>query len=167
MNRHRLLLLLVLVPLLAVAALPPAVGRADGPSDDHVRRVASQLQCPVCPGESVANSEAELAQQMRAHIRARLTEGWTDEQILQYYVDRYGEAILLNPPKWGFTALIWLGVVAAVALGVVVVASTLVDVLRRRGEETAAPIPAPGMADDERARYAARLEQLLQGDRRG
>lgn len=167
MRPQSILSLTIVVPLLALAALLPPPARADGPSDDHVRRIGRQLQCPVCPGESVASSGADLAVQMRTDIREKLTEGWTDEQIVQYYVDRYGESILLKPQKRGFAALIWLGAGAAVALGLLVVGSTLVQVLRRDSDDAEQVARVGGMVDEERARYAARLERILQGDERG
>lgn len=160
-----LILIVVLMPLGAAQLLQGA--RADELSDDHVARIAGQLQCPVCPGETVANSEAQLAVQMRADIRQKIADGWSDRQILQFYVDRYGESILLNPPKSGFTMLIWLGVVAVVALGLVVVGSALAEVLRRGGDDGAPPLEGPGLVGDEQTRYAAQLERILRGGERG
>lgn len=85
--------------------------------DSDTFKVADQLQCPVCQGVTVAYSNSGLAQQMRLLIKKKLETGETKEQILQYFVDRYGESILTNPPKSGFTLLVWLLPVAGLLVG--------------------------------------------------
>ena len=64
--------------------------------------------CPVCSGQSVSESNAQLAIDMRTTIRKQLEEGKTKDEILQYFVARYGETILSSPPAKGFNILIWL-----------------------------------------------------------
>ncbi len=65
----------------------------------QARGIARELRCPVCVSESVADSRAPLAVQMRELIRARLAEGESRDQILAYFADRYGETVLLSPPE--------------------------------------------------------------------
>ena len=90
--------------LVGVAA--PAVA---GPSlDSQARAIAARLRCPVCQNESVADSPSELAAQMRQLIRTRLEEGESPEAIVAYFVSRYGEWILLDPPRRGIGWLVWL-----------------------------------------------------------
>lgn len=96
--------------------------------DDEARRIAQGLQCPVCQGLSVADSPAELATQMRGVIREKLQAGASHEEILNYFVDRYGESVLLAPPLSGFTALAWIAPYGAVLAGV----GILVLILRGR-----------------------------------
>jgi cytochrome c-type biogenesis protein CcmH len=95
--------------------------------DDRVTEVASQLQCLPCQGESVADSPSSWAAQVRGVIRQRLQSGQSEQQVIQYFVDRYGENIRQDPPKSGFTLLMWLGPVAAVLAG-----ATLVVLVARR-----------------------------------
>lgn len=76
--------------------------------DQRVHDVASQLKCLVCQGESVADSPATLSQQMREDIRQQLQSGKSEQEIIQYFVSRYGDRILLSPPSQGFTLLAWL-----------------------------------------------------------
>ncbi len=76
--------------------------------DQRVADVASQLKCPICQGESVQDSSSELAQQMRGVIRQQLQSGKSEQQVIQYFVDRYGEQIVLVPRRQGFTLLAWL-----------------------------------------------------------
>ena len=88
--------------------------------DQHVKNVASQLRCPVCQGESVADSPALLAQQMRQVIREQLQAGRSDQDIVQYFASRYGEQnVVWSPPRQGFTLLAWIVPIALVAGGVV------------------------------------------------
>jgi len=97
----------------------PAIGRADV-LDDGVRRVALQLQCPVCEGETAADSPSGLAADMRALIRTRLAAGVADQQILDEFVASYGDSILTEPPKRGISLGVWLGPTIGVMLGAVV-----------------------------------------------
>jgi cytochrome c-type biogenesis protein CcmH len=90
--------------------------------DERVLEVASQLQCLPCQGESVADSPSSWAAQVRGVIRQRLASGQSEQQVIQYFVDRYGENIRQDPPKSGFTLLMWLGPVAALLAGLALVA---------------------------------------------
>src|SRR5215469_3052660 len=94
--------------------------------DQHVHDIASQLKCPVCQGESVADSPSTISQQMRAVIRQQLHSGKSDQEIIQYFVDRYGEQIVWSPPWQGFTLLAWLVPIALLLFS----ASLLFTVLR-------------------------------------
>jgi cytochrome c-type biogenesis protein CcmH len=107
---------------LAVIALLllPALARA-APLDDSVRRVALQLQCPVCEGENVADSPSGLAGDMRSVIRTKLIAGEADQQILDEFVASYGDGILTEPPKRGISLGVWLGPLIGVALGALLV----------------------------------------------
>jgi cytochrome c-type biogenesis protein CcmH len=73
----------------------------------QVRDIALQLRCPVCQGLSVGDSPSELAQEMRHLVREQLDQGKTPPEVLDYFVQRYGEWILLAPPKRGFNLVIW------------------------------------------------------------
>jgi len=94
--------------------------------------VASQLRCVVCQNLSVADSPSEMASQMRVIVRERLAAGQTPAQVRQYFVERYGDWILLAPPRRGFTLLVWLAPLAAVVVGVAIVAVLVVRWTRRR-----------------------------------
>ena len=109
----------IFVALLALAALAATV-HADA-LDEGVRRVALQLQCPVCEGETVADSPSGLANDMRGVIRTRLAAGEPDQQILDEFVASYGDSILTEPPKRGISLGVWVGPVLGVALGALLV----------------------------------------------
>jgi cytochrome c-type biogenesis protein CcmH len=135
----------VLTAIAVWAAAAPAAAQpapAAAPVDEQtVHNVASQLRCVVCQSLSVADSPSETANQMRAIIRERLATGESPEQVRAYFVEKYGDWILLSPPKSGFTLLVW--VVPFVGLGIGLV---LVAVVLRRWSRRAAPI-APAAVD--------------------
>jgi cytochrome c-type biogenesis protein CcmH len=90
--------------------------------DDRVREVASRLMCPVCAGRTVAESTSELAAQMRAIIREKLQRGEPPEEILAYFVERYGEGILAEPPRRGLGSIVWIAPVLVILGGAAYVA---------------------------------------------
>ena len=110
------LLLSLLLPLLASAAPPPGSVK-----EDTVRQIAVQLRCVVCQNLSVADSPSEMANQMRGIIRERLQAGDTPEQVIAYFVDKYGEWILLSPRPRGFNLLVWVLPFAGIAVGLVAI----------------------------------------------
>lgn len=94
--------------LCLVAALVCAPFAAWGQTlDEEARHIAQELQCPVCQGLSVADSPSQLAAQMRGIIRTKLEAGEERAAILTYFAERYGESVLLSPPRGGFTSLVW------------------------------------------------------------
>jgi len=84
------------------------------------REVASQLRCPVCRQLSVEDSQAELSREVKDLIRERLAAGESPEAVKAYFVSKYGEWILLAPPKRGFTLLVWVLPLAALGGGALV-----------------------------------------------
>lgn len=88
---------------------------------ERTLELARQLQCPICAGQSVADSQVTLAQQMRDTIERQVQDGWTDEQIIAYFVERYDENVLLDPPKSGFNLTLWWVPPVVLAVGVLVV----------------------------------------------
>ena len=93
--------------------------------DLRVRLIASKLRCPVCQNESVADSQSELSAQMRTLIRDKLAAGETEHQIVGYFVSRYGEWILLEPPRQGVLWFVWLAPVVALLGGTALVIAYL------------------------------------------
>ena len=93
--------------------------------DQRVRDVASQLKCPICQGESVADSPSLLAQQMRSIIRQQLQSGKSEQEVIQYFVDRYGEQIVWTPQWQGFSLLAWLVPIGLLLVGAGLMLSTL------------------------------------------
>jgi cytochrome c-type biogenesis protein CcmH len=109
----------VLMAALALGLLVfAAVDTRGGPDDnaDRANRLAQQFACPVCQGQSIAESDVPIAREIRKEMRTRLDQGQTDAQIRQYLVDQYGDKINLLPDASGITGLVWIiPVVAFVA----------------------------------------------------
>ena len=95
--------------------------------DQHVQKLGAQLKCPVCQGESVADSSVDRAQQIRAIIRQQILAGQSDQQIIEYFSERYGDQIVWSPPWWGFSLLAWLAPIALLLGGMVLILFTLRD----------------------------------------
>lgn len=156
----RLLALAALAALLAAAPPALAAGPAGGPagaaspagakapvSEDTVHEVAAQLRCVVCQSLSVADSPSETAHQMKDIIRERLAAGESPEQVRAYFVEKYGNWILLSPPRQGFNLLVWVVPFAGLGLGLV-----LVLLVVHRWSRRPAPAQAPPMDPAMRAR---------------
>ncbi len=134
------LLLALLVGAGPVAARAQVPARHADVSDQTVHEVAAQLRCVVCQNLSVADSPSEMARQMRGIIRERLTAGETPEQVVRYFVDKYGEWILLAPPATGFNLLVWLAPAVAILGGLGAVGFLLRRWTRPRARAAAPPV---------------------------
>jgi cytochrome c-type biogenesis protein CcmH len=124
-NALLLLLLLAGPGAHAQDGLPAAAGSPvsdESVVHDRAGALAAELRCPVCQGLSAADSQAEAAVAMRTRAEQLVREGYTDAQIRAWFVDRYGEWVLLEPPREGRHWIVWLGplLVLAVGAGVVV-----------------------------------------------
>ena len=93
------------------------VSASDSALEAAVREVASELRCPVCQGESIQDSPAGLAQEMKAVVREQLAAGRSPEQVKKYFADKYGEWILLRPRARGWNVLVYVLPVVVLLLG--------------------------------------------------
>jgi len=127
------------VAAVVAAAIASASAQSKAVSEETVHEVAVQLRCVVCQNLSVAESPSEMAGQMRAIIRERLAAGESPDAVQRYFVQRYGEWILLSPPRRGFNLLVWLLPLVAVAAGLAIVA-ILITRWTRRARGAAEPV---------------------------
>jgi cytochrome c-type biogenesis protein CcmH len=109
-------LLLGVVLQLAGQQFPPSGTSADTALERRTREVASELRCPVCQGLSIADSPSELAVEMKSVVRDQLASGRTPDDVKRYFIDKYGEWILLAPKPTGANLLVYL-LPAALVLG--------------------------------------------------
>ena len=118
---RKLLLVLAVVTasLITTFVITKAQGRI--PTDDEVNAIAKKLYCPVCPNTPLDVCETKACEDWRAQIRDELSEGWSEQQILDYFVAQYGERVLAEPQRKGFTSLVWVLPVTAVLLGALIV----------------------------------------------
>jgi len=108
----------VLLGVFLLVALLAGVVYAQGPvSDDQVNAIAKKLYCPVCENTPLDVCPTQACKDWRELIRQQLNEGWTEAQILDYFVSNYGTRVLAQPPTRGFTALVWILPAAGVAGG--------------------------------------------------
>ncbi len=135
MKRFALLLALALGGP-AHAEGEPAAGRQTVPltsDNDPAFLIGKGLRCPVCQGMPIAESPSEMAQAMMVRVREMLAEGKSPDEVRQYFVERYGEWVLLEPTREGVNVLVW--VLPPIAL-VVGLGLALVAVRRLRGAST-------------------------------
>lgn len=119
--------------------------------EERARELSKGLRCLVCRNESIDESNAELARDLRILVRERLVAGDSDEQVIAYLVDRYGEFVLLRPTATGANWLLY----AAGPIMLIIAIGIGFGFVRARSTATAAPDAA--LSDEERAR----LEQIL------
>ena len=142
-------LLLVLLFANASLAVEPNERLADPALEARARAISAELRCLVCQNESIDESGADLAHDIRVLLRQRLVAGDTDAQAVQYIVTRYGDFVLLKPPVEPATYFLWFGPVLLLVLA----AGGMALAARRR---RSAP-EAPPLDDAEKER----LEQLM------
>ena len=106
----------------AATAAAQIAQASDSVLDARVRAVSSELRCPVCQGESIEDSPAALAEEMRAVVREQLAAGRTPDEVKGYFVEKYGEWILLRPRARGWNMLVYVLPVATLLIGAAVIA---------------------------------------------
>lgn len=147
---------LCLILLLSVPAPLFAVVQDETDLDIQVREIAKTLRCTVCQTENIWESGAPLAQQMRGVIRDRLALGQSKEEIRAYFLSRYGDYILMEPPKHGVNWLIWVAPFLLLLIGGFFLYKEVTHWVR----ETPPPPnqPPPPLDDQARKRIERELE---------
>jgi len=125
----------------APAARPTA---ADPALEARMLAITGELRCLVCQNQTIADSHADLAVDLRQEVRELLQKGWTPEQVRKYMTDRYGDFVLYRPPLKASTAVLWLG--PAVLLAIALLA--LVVVIRKRARLADDQFEPEPMLDD-------------------
>ena len=133
-------------------ALPISAAFAESP-EDQAQLLAAELRCPVCQNLSVADSPSEVALQMRSVIKERLAAGERPDQVVRYFVDKYGDWILLSPPRRGFSLIVWIFPFVAVVVGLGIVALVL-----RRWTRRGRPAPEPSIDPEMSERIRREIE---------
>jgi cytochrome c-type biogenesis protein CcmH len=119
---------------------------------DRVMKLAGELRCLVCQGESLAESHSDFAKDMRVKIRDLIQQGKTNQEVKDYLVARYGDFILYRPPFSGITAYIWIAPFVLAAAGASLL---IINIKRRRTRIKVAPLSAEEQA---------RVDSLLKED---
>ena len=146
-----------LATLLIAFAVPAAAVQPDEILKDpaleaRAREISKELRCLVCQNQSIDDSDAPLARDLRILVRDRLKAGDSDEQVMGFVVERYGDFVLLRPPFKSYTAILWAGPALFLIAGVGGVA------IWHRRRRTAVRETAP-LSADEKARVDALLDR--------
>ena len=128
---RRRLTWLALVAVVAVALVIGVTDRSPATADERARRIGETVMCPACSGETVADSQAPVAVNIRRQIADKVEQGRSDREIRDELAATYGERVILNPPRSGVAGLVWVLPVA----GLVAAAAGLVVAFRRWGRE--------------------------------
>ena len=144
-------LILLLASLSPAFAVNPDEVLADPALEARARAISAELRCMVCQNQSIDDSNAELAKDLRVLVRERLKAGDSDDEVRAYLVSRYGEFVLLRPPLGFNTLLLWGMPVLLLAVGGIVIFR---QAARRRRPE-----PAPLLSDDEQKALDAILDR--------
>jgi cytochrome c-type biogenesis protein CcmH len=115
---------------------------SDDPLKERTHAIAAQLRCPVCQGLSLADSQSELSLQMRGVITEQLRAGKTDQQVIDYFVAKYGEWILLEPKARGFNLIAYFLPLIMLAAGMAVIYVSVRKWTRASASATASSAPA-------------------------
>ena len=154
MVRQRALALLTAGVLAALACVSPAIAvmpdevLADPALEARARTLSQDLRCLVCQNQSIDDSNAPLARDLRIIVRERLSAGDSDKQVIDFLVTRYGNYVLLKPPLQADTLLLWIGP----AIAFLIAGAVFFAYIRRR-PATGGEAPSP-LTDDERRQIA-------------
>jgi cytochrome c-type biogenesis protein CcmH len=152
---------LLIIGLLSLQVLPALAGVemfdfSGKVNEDRYMALISQLRCLVCQNQSLADSDADLAHDLRVEVYEHMQKGENDRQVIDFLVSRYGDFVLYKPPVKPSTYLLWYGPFVLLALGVTVVVINI----RRRGRQSETTF-----SKEEQARIAALLGDEQDGER--
>jgi len=127
----------------------------DPAKEARYKHLIAELRCLVCQNQNLADSNAELAQDLRHQTYEMVSQGKSNEEVIAFMVQRYGDFVLYRPPMKGSTLLLWIGPFVILAIGV----GVLLRIVRRRGREQ-----APTLSPEEHARASRLLEPAKDPD---
>jgi cytochrome c-type biogenesis protein CcmH len=162
--RIALLVALVIAPQVCLAVQPDEI-MSDPAQEARARTLSQQLRCMVCQNQSIDDSDAPLARDLRLLVRERIAGGDSDAQVIDFLVARYGPFVLLKPPLNRHTLLLWLLPPLALSAGAV---AMLLYARRRKGQRNASnEDDAATLTVDEQAELAALMRRETSGDAAG
>jgi cytochrome c-type biogenesis protein CcmH len=156
MKRLVFALMLTLGVALPAGAVQPGEQLADPALEARARALSREIRCLVCQNESIDDSEADLAHDLRVIVRERIVAGDNDEQVKAFLVARYGDFVLLNPPVKPATWVLWFGPFAVLVLAAVGAGFYL----KRRQAPEAPPLDAAERAELDRLLLDEEHEEL-------
>jgi len=155
----------------ALAALAILALACTSNTDDDIPEIERKthslnkaIMCPVCPGESIDQSQNPLAVSMRSIVAEKLTDGWTGDQIKDFFVERYGPSVLLEPPREGISLAAWVLPPMAVVVAIFAVFIGLRWMRRTTAIPSAVTSENTVLTLDEQESYFRRIEAALDLD---
>ena len=150
----------ILLIAFSFATATSVFAQSGTPTDDEVNAIAHKLYCPVCESTPLDVCPTQACKEWRDLIRTMLTEGKTEDEILQHFVDQYGAKVLAEPPKEGFYWLIYLLPPAIILIGAVILFRSLKEWTKPK---VAVPVAGEAQAEASARKddYVARLEEEL------
>ena len=150
------LFVLLALPGVSIAVQPNEM-LADPKMEARARTISADLRCLVCQNQSIDDSDADLAHDLRLLVRQRLQAGDSDDQVKQYLVDRYGDYVLLTPPFKTATLALWLGPPVLLLVGI----GIALAFYRRRQEQNAATDPSRPLSAEETESLASLMKDRM------
>ena len=130
----------------------------------RAQEINKTVMCPVCPGESIDQSQHPRAKAMRGVVDEKLAEGSTNDEIREFFVERYGPSVLLEPPREGLSWLVWVVPPAGILAAVVALYFVLRLAVRSAPRNGRTADGAPSLTKAERDDYFRRIEAALASD---
>lgn len=149
----------LLIALLLFCTSAVSVGQEATPEqEEHAKALATNLRCLVCQNQTIAESNADLAKDLRNQVKEMVVSGTSDKEIIRYMVERYGDFVLYKPPVKPITYLLWTGPFILLVLGLFVLARTLA----RRNKT----VTDTSLSEAERRRLEALLREGAEGKKK-
>lgn len=161
----RAILLLAVITIsfsvyLAHTGIPLALAKTQACSEKRSMDLSKQLLCPQCAGQTIHQSQSPIAENMRSRVCSLIEEGLSDQEILEYFVERYSTNILSSPPKTGFSLTIWVVPPVAIGAGILFLLLTL-KLLRSKNQISGQAVEDEGYADTELTEYLATVDEEI------
>ena len=161
----------ILVSLIAIVLASGCVREDDLTADQRAYQLSQQLMCPVCDGQTLDQSQAQLSEDMKAVIRQKIEDGDSNQQIRDYFVERYGEIVLASPEAGGFNLIAWAMPFVIFLGGALLVGNAFLNMRRRHrsngtetDDSTSSDVEVDGTrpaSDDETDEYMERAEREI------
>lgn len=124
--------LVLVVSAVVFGVVGGCVREEDLTTDQRVYQLSTQLMCPVCDGQTLDQSQAQLSLDMQEVIRRKVEDGESNAEIREYFVDRYGEVVLASPDAGGFNLVVWIMPVVIFVGGALLVGNAFLNMRRQR-----------------------------------
>lgn len=163
MKRRKLLLITLFSLLILLAMAMPASAQEGQPeevTDDEVNEVAQELYCPICENVPLDVCPTQACADWRAEIRNLMENGAGEQEVKDYFVDRYGVRVLGEPPKQGFTGLVWVLPIVGLLAGLFILGRNVIQMRQAGAAAGGATLEVEGLPDEDAA-YIERVEQEL------